>query len=75
MQSPTTLRVLGFNDKGRTLLKDLKDKDVRIASRFNQIPKYIRELEYRATLAYVTPLPNELRRSLLEREIAGPVIL
>lgn len=74
MQAPTTLRVLGFNDMGRRLLKELKDIDIRIASRFNQIPKYIRELEYRATLAYVTPLPNELRRSLLEREIAGPEI-
>lgn len=74
MQAPTTLRILGFNDQGRNLLKELKEKEVRVASRFNQIPKYIRELEYRATLAYVTPLPSTLRNAILAREIAGPVI-
>ena len=69
-----TLRILGFNDVGRAYLKVLKAKKVKIASRFNQIPQTLRELEYRATMAYVTPLPIERRSAILRREMGGPVI-
>jgi predicted nucleotidyltransferase len=68
------LRILGFNDKGKDLLKHFKSKDVRVASRFNRVGKYVRVLEYRSTLAYASILPERQRRNLLKREIGGPII-
>jgi predicted nucleotidyltransferase len=68
------LRILGFNDKGKDLLKQLKSKDVRVASRFNRVGKYVRVLEYRSTLAYASILPEVQRSNLLKREIGGPII-
>ncbi|TFG81344.1 MAG: hypothetical protein E4G74_04295, partial [Erysipelotrichales bacterium] len=69
------LRILGFNAAGRDYLKILKARKIRIASRFNQIPRVIRELEFRATVAYATPLKSKERDALVAREMAGPVIL
>ena len=70
----TVLRILGFNDAGRAYLKAFKAKEVRVASRFNQLPQALRELEYRSTLAFTAPLSVERRNTLLMREMAGPVI-
>ena len=69
-----TIRVLGFNDKGRAHLKTLQEKEVRIASRYNQIPLPYRRLEYRSTLVYASVLNLEERNKLVQREIEGPVI-
>lgn len=69
-----TLRILGFNDIGRDYLKVLKAQKIKIASRFNQIPETLRELEYRSTIAYATPFTTERRKALIEREMGGPVI-
>jgi len=69
-----TIRVLGFNDHGRAHLKTLQEKEVRIASRFNQIPLPYRRLEHRSTLVYASVLPIEERNRLVQREIEGPVI-
>ncbi len=69
-----TLRILGFNDKGRAHLKLLQKNDVRIASRYNQIPLAYRLLEYRSTLAYASVLEFSLRNRLIQREIEGPII-
>lgn len=69
-----TLRILGFNDKGRAHLKTLQDQEVRIASRYNQIPLTYRRLEHRSTLVYASVLDQETRNRLVQREIEGPVI-
>jgi len=70
----TVLRILGFDDAGQAYLKTLKANEVRVASRFNQLPSVLRELEYRSTLAYVAPLSIQRRNVLVEREMGGPVI-
>lgn len=70
----TVLRILGFDDAGRAYLKTLKAEDVRVASRFNQLPQVLRGLEYRATLAYAAPLSVQRRNALVKREMGGPVI-
>jgi len=70
----TVLRILGFDDAGRAYLKTLKANEVRVASRFNQLPSALRELEYRSTLAYAAPLSIQRRNNLVEREMGGPVI-
>jgi predicted nucleotidyltransferase len=69
-----TIRVLGFNDKGRAHLKTLQENEVKIASRFNQIPLSYRRLEHRSTLVYASVLPIAERNRLVQREIEGPVI-
>ena len=69
-----TIRVLGFNSKGRMHLKTLQENEVRIASRYNQIPLPYRRLEHRSTLVYASVLDNESRNRLVQREIEGPVI-
>jgi predicted nucleotidyltransferase len=70
----TPLRILGFDELGRAYLKTLKATGVRIASRFNQLPPSIRELEYRCTIAYTTPFPAQRRNALMDREMGGPII-
>ncbi len=69
-----TLRILGFNDKGRVYLKTLQKKEVKIASRYNQIPLAYRLLEYRSTLVYASVLENNERNQLIQREIQGPIV-
>ena len=69
-----TLRLLGFNDKGRSYLKRLKDQPVKVASRFNQLNAAYRAMEYRATLAYAASLSALERKRLLQREIEGPIV-
>lgn len=66
-----TLRILAFNDKGRAWLKEMKEREVRIASRFSEIPEVRRELEYRAALLYSSVMNEEERQRLLKEEIKG----
>ena len=68
-----TLRILGFNETGRQYLKQLQQQEVRVASRFNQIPKPYRVLEYRSAVIY--SMFKKDREAFLKREISGPVIL
>ncbi|KAF0226649.1 MAG: hypothetical protein FD133_598 [Erysipelotrichaceae bacterium] len=69
-----TIRVLGFSDKGRAHLKDLQKNEIRVASRYNQIPLPYRRLEHRATLVYASVLDVDARNTLVQREIEGPII-
>ncbi len=66
-----TLRILAFNDKGRTWLRQMKETDVRIASRFVQLPKARRELEHRAALVYTSVMDEQSRNAILKKEISG----
>lgn len=70
-----TLRILAFNDTGRSYLKQLKKTGVRIASRFADIPYPWRTLEYRTSLMYASVFPADERRQILDREIGGAMYL
>ncbi len=70
-----TLRVLAFNETGREYLKQLRRQDVRIASRFAEVPKPWRFLEYRTTKMYASVFPEAQRKRLLEEEIAGAKLI
>lgn len=74
LKTLNSLRVLGFNSKGQSYLKTLREKAVKVASRFNQMPENLRELELKATQAYAYGLDKEERNKLIQREIEGPVI-
>ena len=71
----TTLRVLGFNEKGQDYLKRFRNHEqVHIASRFNQVPLSYRTIEMRATSVYAHALDAEERLKLIQREIEGPIL-
>ena len=69
-----SVRILGFNTKGQDYLKTLRESDVKIASRFNQMPLKLREIELKATQAYAYGLNKEDRNTIIQREIEGPII-
>ena|SRR5690554_1871804 len=69
------LRVLGFNDKGLQALQEYKEKEIKIATRFNQLPKIVRDYEVHATTIYALGFDKEMQQALIEREVGPPIIL
>lgn len=65
------IRVLAFNDIGKTWLHNMRASDVHITSKFADIPSSWRSLEYRSTLLYTSVLPPQERQRLLQLEIRG----
>lgn len=68
------IRVLGFNKKGQTILKHLKQLGIPICTRFKDIPKDYRDLEFKTTLTYASILPKEIQEDLIQKEIGHIVI-
>lgn len=66
-----TLRILAFNETGRKWLHAMRKKDVRIASKFADVPFPWREMEYKAALLYTSVMEDEKRKHLLDLEIKG----
>ena len=64
------IRVLAFNDTGRTWLKEMKEAPVRCLTRFAEVPRPWRDLEYRTTLMYTSVMKEEKRKDLLLQEIS-----
>lgn len=63
------LRILAFNQTGRTYLSILKkDENIILASRFNQIPEAYRTLELKATCTYAYPLSSKEKHLAIEKE-------
>jgi len=70
-----TLRILGFNTKGKQALRYFRQKEIKTATRLGQIPAPYRRLEIKATQIYATAFPSPLRQAILDKEKQGPVIL
>ena len=66
-----TLRILAFSNKGREWLHSKRKEEVHIASKFAEIPKSYRDIEFQATQLYTSVLPEEERKRLLNLEIKG----
>lgn len=66
-----TLRILAFNDVGRHWLHNMRKEDVKIASKFSDVPYPWREMEYKSTLLYTSCMSEEKRKHLLDQEIKG----
>ena len=62
----TFLRILAFNDTGRAYLRELKQKEIAIASAFHQIPKEHREIFLRTTAAYAFAFPLSKRKEVMD---------
>ena len=67
-----TAQLLGFNETGREYLKTLKEKEIRIASRFNQIPKPYRVMQYKSDVLYSMFFKDQ--NDFLREAIQGPII-
>lgn len=72
LPKPSFLRVLGFNSIGQSYLKELKQNDITIASRINQVPLPYRTMEIKAAQMYGR---NEDRKRLVEKELQAPIRL
>lgn len=75
LPSIDTLRPLAFNEVGQAYLKHLKKTEVKVASRFAQLPKKLRDMEYRATILYTMNMDHSHALALLKQEIQGPRII
>lgn len=69
------LRVLAYNETGKLYLKELRKKEVYIASKFKQIPQTYREMEMKATSIYAYPLANEKQQELIQTELNKPIFI
>lgn len=69
------LRILAYNDKGKKYLKYLKEKDVNIASRFNQISEPYRSMELKASYVYAYPLDIQKQNEWLKKELQPPIYI
>lgn len=71
----TFLRILAFNDTGRACLRELKQKEIAIASAFHQIPKEHREIFLRTTAAYACAFPLSKRKEVMDSELRSPMYI
>ena len=67
-----TIKVLAFNDNGQKYLKQIK-KDVKIASNFSQYPKAYAQMELKTTYTYVSYLPENIAKKIIEQETKGAI--
>lgn len=70
-----TLRVLGFNQQGLKALQMYKEKEIKVASRFNQIPLPYRVMEHKATQVYASVFDTIEKDRIISRESQGPIII
>lgn len=67
------VRVLGFNDKGRALLKELKESDTRFITQFKNMPEAYKNIEWKTSLIY--SLISSNGEEYLRKELRGPIII
>ena len=63
------IRVLGFNNNGRLILKDVKDNiDIPIITNFSDIKSSMLDIEFRTTCAYASILDEQDKIKMIESE-------
>ncbi len=74
LEEPDYLRILGFNEKGRAWLRELKKKDdVSIITQFKNLPENARKCAWKSDLMYYSLYddPEEYQK----KELKGPLIV
>jgi len=66
------VRVLGFNNKGRELLKQLKD-ETNFVTQFKNIPNAYKDIEWKTSLTYSLLTNNS--QNYIKQELKGPIII
>lgn len=70
------IRVLGFNNKGRLVLKDIKDKiDIPIITNFSKIKSKMLDIELRSTCVYASILNEKEKIDIIEKEYKNMPII
>ena len=72
LELPTTVRLLGANEKGR---KYLRNVECNVASRFNQIEDEYRQMELKATQVYASIFDEEKRKQMKDDELRAPIFI
>lgn len=72
LPAPNYLRVLGFNQKGRQYLKQIKEER-NIVTLFKNIPEPYKSIEYKSDLLYASLLKDP--SAYIKRQLEGPVIV
>ncbi len=67
--------VLGFNEKGQQILRNLKEKGVKVITQFKNLPAAYRNMEYKAALNYANQFDQERFEYLMKEELKGPIII
>lgn len=70
------IRILGFNKKGRELLKEIKDQvSVPIITNFSSLKHPMLDIEFRATCIYASILDEQKKIKLIESEYKNSPII
>ena len=64
--------MLGFNEKGRELLKELKE-ETNIITQFKNLPEKHKEIEWKTSLIYASLTKDP--QAYLKKELQGPIII
>lgn len=75
LQQQFSLRLLGFNSRGRQWLKMAKEKDIPMISKFSQLSEIEKQMAYRSCLLYSSCFKQPYRSDLLKKEISGAFML
>ena len=63
------IRVLGYNDKGKTYLNKVKKiSNIKIISNFSKAKDPLMDLEFIATISYASTLKEKEKQTLIEKE-------
>ncbi len=74
LEEPDYLRILGFNERGRAWLRELKKKDdVPIITQFKNLPENARKCAWKSDLLYSTL--TEDPEGYIRKELKGPLIV
>ncbi|MDF9824059.1 putative nucleotidyltransferase [Breznakia sp. PF5-3] len=68
------LRILAFNKRGQAYLNHIKE-EVKIASKYSQIPSPYREMELKATQVYSYPTTIEEQKMMVKQELQPPLFI
>lgn len=66
------LRVLAYNDKGKILLRSLKE-EILIVSKISQMPEVYKNMEIKASHVYAYPLEETKKNEFIKKELQAPI--
>ena len=74
LPSCDVVRLLGFRKEIQPYLRQLQDQDLRLATRFSDLPKPFAQMELKTTEIYALFLPLEKQKALVKQELSKIII-
>ena len=66
-----TIRVLGFNQIGKSYLRELQSKAIKVANHYSANIKQYRDVEFKAAIAYSSQMSSKDKQYITRSEISG----